>query len=90
MDYDWDPEKAEANFKKHGVHFADAVLALEDPLGLTSPDPDASGEARFVNLGADPSGRVLVTIFTTRGSKTRAISSRKASRAERRKYEAKR
>jgi uncharacterized DUF497 family protein len=90
MEYEWDPAKAAANLKKHGVRFADAALSLEDPFGLTMPDPDASGEARFVCLGADPSGRLLVTIFTPRGRVTRLISSRKASRAQRRIYEAKR
>jgi uncharacterized DUF497 family protein len=88
MEYEWDPAKAAANLKKHGVRFADAALSLEDPLGLTMPDPAASGELRFVCLGADPSGRVLVTIFTPRGRVTRIISSRKASRAQRRTYEA--
>jgi len=48
MEYEWDPAKAVANLKKHGVRFADAALSLEDPLGLTAPDPDASGEPRFV------------------------------------------
>ncbi len=88
MEYEWDPAKAAANLKKRGVRFADAALSLEDPLGLTAPDPDASGEPRFVCVGADPSGRILVTVFTPRGRVTRLISSRKASRAERRTYEA--
>jgi uncharacterized protein len=48
MEYEWDPAKAAANLKKHGVRFSDAALSLEDPLGLTTPDPDASGESRFV------------------------------------------
>jgi uncharacterized DUF497 family protein len=61
---------------------------LEDPLGASIPDPDASGEARMLFLGVDPSGRLLVTVYTMRGRVTRIISSRKASRAERRKYEA--
>ena len=90
MEYEWDPAKATANLKKHGVRFADAALSLEDPRGLTMPDPDASGEARVVCLGADPSGRLLVTIFTPRGRVTRLISSRKASRAQRRIDEANR
>jgi uncharacterized protein len=90
MEYEWDPAKAAANLKKHGVRFADAALSLEDPLGLTAPDPDASGEERFVCVAADPSGRILVTVFTPRGRVTRLISSRKASRVERRTYEAKR
>ena len=87
MEYEWDAAKAKANLRKHGVAFADAALALEDPRALTIADPDSSGEQRFVNLGSDPSGRVLLTIFTPRGTRVRIISSRKASRTERRAYE---
>ncbi len=90
MDYEWDRAKAAANLKKHGVAFADAALTLEDPLGRTIRDPDASGEDRFICLGADPNGRLLVTVFTTRAKTIRIISSRKASRAERVSYETKR
>ena len=90
MDYQWDPDKAAENLKKHGVAFADAALALEDPLGRTIPDPDAVGESRFICMGVDPAGRLLVTVFVPRGAITRIISSRKASPAERRTYEAKR
>lgn len=90
VEYEWDPIKAAANLKKHGVAFADAALSLEDPLGRTIPDPDASGEARHICLGADPTGRLLVTVFAPRGKSIRIISSRKASRAERHNYETKR
>ena len=86
-DYEWDPAKAIANFRKHGVRFVDAVLSLEDPAGLTIPDPDTNGEERFVCVGSDSSGNVLVTIFTYRGKSIRIISSRTASRMERRMYE---
>jgi len=89
MEYEWDPAKAKVNLRKHRVSFADAALALEDPRALTMADPDASGEQRFVSLGSDPVGRVLVTVFTPRGRRTRIISSRKASRNERRAYESK-
>ncbi|MDH5177544.1 MAG: BrnT family toxin, partial [Gammaproteobacteria bacterium] len=67
MEYESGPSKAKANFRKHAVSFVDAAMALEDPRALTMADPDASGEQRFVSLGADPSGRVLVTVFTPRG-----------------------
>ncbi|HXW09337.1 MAG TPA: BrnT family toxin [Steroidobacteraceae bacterium] len=89
MEYEWDPAKAKANVRKHRISFADAALALEDPRALTVADPDAGGEHRFVSLGSDPNGRVLVTVFTSRGSRTRIISSRKASPNERRIYESK-
>jgi len=87
MEYEWDPAKAAGNFRKHKVRFSDAALSLEDPAAQTIADPDASGEERFVCLAADPAGRVLVTVFTPRGRVIRIISSRKASRAERRTYE---
>ena len=84
--YEWDPAKAAANLKKHKVRFADAALSLEDPHALVVTDPDASSEERFICLGADPEGRVLVTVFTHRGKTIRIISSRRASSAERRNY----
>jgi hypothetical protein len=85
--YEWDPVKAAANLRKHKVDFADAALSLEDPNALTVADPDASGEQRFVCLGADPEGRLLVTVYAPRGKNFRIISSRRASRGERRRYE---
>jgi uncharacterized DUF497 family protein len=88
VEYEWDPAKTATNFKRHSVRFADAALSLEDPFGLSTPDPDTSGEPRLVFVGADPAGRVLVTVYTLRGRFKRIISSRKASRAERRSYEA--
>lgn len=87
MDDEWDPAKERANLRRHGVEFAEAVIALEDELAVTIPDPDAEGEERFVSLGMDATGRVLVTIFTVRGERARIISSRKATRAERHAYE---
>jgi uncharacterized protein len=88
VDYEWDPAKGAANVRKHGVRFADAAPSLEEPVGLSTPDPDSSGEPRLVFLGMDPGGRVLVTVYTVHGRVARIISSRKASRAERRAYEA--
>lgn len=64
--YEWDPRKATENLRKHGVDFGDAVVALEDPLALTMLDPDSNGEVRFVSIGRDAAGRLLVTIFTPR------------------------
>jgi hypothetical protein len=87
MQYGWDPAKADANAKKHGVDFADAVIALEDERALTMSDPDSEAEERFVSLGMDATGRLLVTIFAIRDDAIRLISSRKASRGERKRYE---
>ena len=35
VSYEWDPAMAQANFEKHGIHFADAAITLEDDLALT-------------------------------------------------------
>lgn len=88
MDHEWAPDKAATNLRKHGIRFADAALSLEDPHGRSMLDPESVDEARFLFLGAEPSGRILVTVYTMRANVTRIISSRKASRSERQMYEA--
>jgi len=86
-EYEWDPAKASANLRKHGVSFADAAIALRDARALTRHDPDSNGEVRFVSVGMDAQLRVLLTVFTYRESRVRIISARKATRAERRTYQ---
>jgi uncharacterized DUF497 family protein len=85
--FEWDPAKATANLRKHGVDFADAATALEDPLCLTMTDPDSNGEERSISIGKDGSGRILVTVITYRGTAIRRISSRPATPGERRRYQ---
>jgi len=85
--YEWDPHKAETNLRKHGVSFAEAITALFDERALTREDPDAEGEQRFVTLGSNDTGVLLVVVFTHRGSTYRLISARKANTPERRRYE---
>jgi uncharacterized protein len=85
----WDPEKAAANLRKHGVDFADAETALHDEMAMTMPD-DGPEEQRFVALATDAMGRLLVVVYEWRGDDVRLISARKANRSERRQYEGKR
>ena len=56
---------------------------------MTVPDDDPEGE-RFVTLGTDALGRLLVVVYEWREEDVRLISARKATRAERRQYEGKR
>ena len=81
-----DPRKARANVLKHGVRFSDAVLALEDDGALTVRD-EASVEERWLTLGMDGLGRILVVVFTWRGETVRLISARLATPREQRQYE---
>jgi hypothetical protein len=55
-------------------------------MAFTIEDPDAEGEQRFVTLGMDALGRILVVVHTPRGSRTRLISARKASKGEMEQY----
>ena len=64
MSYEWDSDKARANLIKHYIRFADAVIALEDELALTIRDISSEEEERWVTLGMDAYGRILVVVYT--------------------------
>jgi len=86
MDIEWDSGKAAENLRKHGVDFADAVVALEDDNALTIEDTDHD-EQRFKTLGMGPSINILYVIHTYRDNdRIRIISARKADRSESRQY----
>jgi len=69
------------------VRFADAVTALEDDGALTIRDPFTWEEDRWITLGRDLLGRILVVIYTWRGESVRLVSARPATPRERRDYE---
>ncbi len=87
--FTWDPHKAVANFRKHGVSFNEAVTAFADPFSITVPDVDHSvSELRFVLIGRSTREQLLVVIHAERDeSDIRLISARLASRRERHTYE---
>ena len=87
-EFEWDPEKAEANLRKHGVSFAEAATAFFDPLSLTVPDPlHSAHENRFVITGLSEKGQHLVVVHADRGDRIRIISARLATAGERKRYE---
>lgn len=88
MAIEFDPAKARGNFRKHRVSFADAEQVLRDERAITIEDLDAEGEKRFLTLGMDSIGHILVVVHTPRGENTRLISARKASPAEAEQYHA--
>ena len=88
MAVEFDPAKARANLRKHGVSFAHGEQALRDPMASTMEDPDSTGEQRFITLGMDALGRIIVVVHTQREERTRLISVRKASRGEAEQYHA--
>lgn len=88
--FEWHATKAAANARKHGVTFDEASTVFADPLALLMLDPDHSeSEERYVLLGMSTQSRLLVVAFSERPPRTRLISARRATRSERRRYEAK-
>jgi uncharacterized DUF497 family protein len=85
--FEWDPAKARANLRAHGVAFAEAVTVLDDDFAPRD-DPDARDEMRFVTLGVSDAGNLLVVVYTYREPDTiRVISAWKANRRQRVLYE---
>jgi uncharacterized DUF497 family protein len=84
--FEWDKSKAKENKSKHGISFADTFAVFEDPNAVTLED-FRWGEQRYVTIGMDAFGRLLVVVYTWRGDNIRIISARKAVPSEVRQYE---
>ncbi|MBI4797064.1 MAG: BrnT family toxin [Deltaproteobacteria bacterium] len=88
MKFEWDPDKAAVNEKKHGVTFHEAATVFGDPLAMTFDDPDHSvNEQRYLTLGLSRLDRQLIVFHTDRGDRTRIISARLMTRQEVKIYE---
>lgn len=88
MEFEWDEEKATANFEKHGVFFEEAQTVFDDPLYVDFFDPDHSfDEQRYIIIGESRQGRLLIVSYTERDTATRLISAREVTRSEREAYE---
>ncbi len=88
MEFEWDPDKAAANEKKHGVTFLEAATIFGDPLAITFVDPDHSAnEQRYLTFGLSRFDRLLIVSHTDRESRIRIISARVMTRREVKIYE---
>ena len=89
MNVVWDVKKAAANIRNHGIEFSHAATVLDDPMAVTIEDTGYA-EQRFVTIGSDLLGRILVVVYTYSGEEEiRLISARKATPKERGIYEQK-
>lgn len=84
--FEWGRNKDKQNQEKHGIPFSDTFAVFEDPGALTIQD-DEHEEERFVTIGMDCFGRVLVVVYTWRADNIRIISARKATKPEVKQYE---
>ena len=81
--FDWDPAKADANRRKHGVTFDEASTIFADFGSGTRQDPMHSAtEDRFVTIGRSAKDRVLVVVHADDGDTIRIISARPATTRE--------
>lgn len=94
-EFEWDPVKAQQNLRKHRVAFERAATIFLDPAALSEFDAaESGGEDRWITLGLDQTGVILVVCHTHRddggvGARIRLISARKATKNEAKQYERK-
>lgn len=86
--FEWDEVKAEQNLRKHGITLEEARTVFGDPFTITIAGSEHSvDEDRYIDVGTSAAGRLLVVVYTERGSTVRIISCRRATRTERKVYE---
>ena len=86
VEFEWDINKDESNFVKHGVSFEEAAEVFFDPF-YREGDASANNEQRDFILGYSLSQRLLLIVYVERKARTRIISARPATNNERRLYE---
>lgn len=86
MGFQWDTNKSDANEAKHGISFLQAAQIFRGPILKTQDTRRDYGEPRFIALGAFD-GVVLRVVFTERDGDIRIISTWKASKNDRKKYQ---
>lgn len=84
--FTWDPNKALANERKHGISFEEATTIFADPLALIVED--VLHADRSLVIGESIVHRVLVAVFVAIAmGEIRIVSARRATRHERKNYE---
>lgn len=85
LKFEWDEDKARANWKKHGISFETAALVFEDEERIEIFDGGHSiDEDRYITIGM--AGEVLFVVYTERRETIRLISARLANARERSLY----
>jgi hypothetical protein len=88
LEFEWDESKANRNFNKHGVRFEEAITVFLDPNAVTLSDVLHSlNEERYIDIGLASTGRLLLVVYTERGSRIRLISSRLCTPREAKLYD---
>lgn len=89
MEFEWDADKADLNWRKHRISFEEAASVFGDWLSVTVHDPDHSlDESRFLMVGMSSRNRLLIVSYSERSGRIRIISARELTRSEKKAYEA--
>ncbi len=86
IEFEWDTNKFQINLEKHGVSFEEAAEVFFDPF-YQEGDATANDEQRNFILGYSRTQRLLLVVYVERSLRIRIISSRPATRTERKLYE---
>jgi uncharacterized DUF497 family protein len=87
LEFEWDPQKAKKNLKKHGVSFEEASTIFDDPNFISFLDDEHSeDEERQITIGMSNRVRLLMAAHTERKRLIRIISARKATKNEEKFY----
>jgi uncharacterized DUF497 family protein len=85
--FDWDPDKAAANLRRHGIGFEEAETVIDGPLAAWAVDERRLDfEDRVRVVGWSNESRLLIVIVSTSGLVPRIISARRATKRERDAY----
>jgi len=91
IEFEWDAQKAETNFKKHQISFELAARVFADPFALACQDRIENGEYRWQTLGMVEGCLILLVAHTVEENDNtesiRIISARRADSKERKRYE---
>ena len=90
--FEWDPAKARQNVRKHRVTFERGATVFKDANALSVfDDQHSEEEERWITLGLDETGMLLVLSHTyheetENSARVRLISVRKATKNEKKQY----
>jgi len=87
LQFEWQKDKAESNWRRHGVSFELATTVFRDPFAIERlDDREDYGEPRFVMLGMAEGQVLLFVAYTEREDRIRLISARRATLREEENY----
>ena len=86
LEFDWDPAKAQANLRKHGIPFSKACQVFKDAGRLEQPDFSGEHDEERWDVLGRVEDTILFVVLTLRGERVRLISARRATRNEQRSY----